>query len=140
MGLLDTLLGSATGGTATLNEQHPLAGALGMLLQQNGGMEGLMAKFSQGGLGGAFASWVGTGQNQPISAAQIQSVLGSEQVQAMAAKMGVDPSQASAFLAEHLPRIVDKLTPTGQVDPTANHQQGLMALLPSLLESLSTHK
>ncbi len=41
------------------------------------------------------------------------------------------------FLAEYLPKIVDKLTPTGKVDPTADHQQGLAALLPSLLQSLS---
>jgi len=39
-------------------------------------------------------------------------------------------------LAEYLPKIVDKLTPAGKVDPTADHQQGLAALLPSLLQSL----
>lgn len=51
--------------------------------------------------------------------------------------MGVDPTLASNFLAEYLPKIVDKLTPAGKVDPTADHQQGLAALLPSLLQSLS---
>jgi uncharacterized protein YidB (DUF937 family) len=50
--------------------------------------------------------------------------------------MGVDPNLASQFLAEYLPKIVDKLTPTGKVDPTVDHQQGLAALLPSLLQSL----
>jgi uncharacterized protein YidB (DUF937 family) len=76
------------------------------------------------------------GENQSISANQIQNVLGSEQVKALAAKMGVDPAQASNFLAEYLPNIVDKLTPTGKVDPNADHQQGLAALLPSLLQNL----
>ena len=76
------------------------------------------------------------GENQPISSNQIQNVLGSDQVNALAAKMGVDPAQASHFLAEYLPKIVDKLTPEGKVDPTADHQQGLTALLPSLLQSL----
>jgi len=84
----------------------------------------------------AFASWVGLGENEPISSNQVQNVLGSEQVNALAAKMGVDPAQASHFLAEYLPKIVDKLTPTGKVDPNADHQQGLAALLPSLLQSL----
>jgi uncharacterized protein YidB (DUF937 family) len=51
--------------------------------------------------------------------------------------MGIDPAQASGFLAEYLPKIVDKLTPAGQIDPAADHQQGLAALLPSLLQSLS---
>jgi uncharacterized protein YidB (DUF937 family) len=76
------------------------------------------------------------GENQSISGNQIQNVLGSDQVSALAAKMGVDPAQASHFLAEYLPKIVDKLTPAGKVDPTADHQQGLAALLPSLLQSL----
>jgi uncharacterized protein YidB (DUF937 family) len=76
------------------------------------------------------------GENQPISSNQIQNVLGSEQVNTLATKMGVDPAQASHFLAEYLPQIVDKLTPTGKVDPNADHQQGLTALLPSLLQNL----
>jgi hypothetical protein len=43
----------------------------------------------------------------------------------------------STFLADYLPKIVDKLTPAGKIDPNADHQQGLAALLPSLLQSLS---
>jgi uncharacterized protein YidB (DUF937 family) len=77
------------------------------------------------------------GENEAISSNQVQNALGSEQVKALAAKMGVDPAQASSFLADYLPKIVDKLTPQGKVDPTADHQQGLAALLPSLLQSLS---
>jgi uncharacterized protein YidB (DUF937 family) len=76
------------------------------------------------------------GENEPISANQIQNALGSDQVNALATKLGVDPAQASNFLAEYLPKIVDKLTPAGKVDPNADHQQGLAALLPSLLQSL----
>jgi uncharacterized protein YidB (DUF937 family) len=74
-------------------------------------------------------------ENQPISSNQIQQALGSDQVRALAARMGVDPALASQFLAEYLPKIV-KLTPKGKVDPTADTQQGLAALLPSLLQSL----
>jgi uncharacterized protein YidB (DUF937 family) len=77
------------------------------------------------------------GENESVSSNQIQNALGSDQVKALAAKMGIDPAQASGFLAEYLPKIVDKLTPAGKIDPTADHQQGLAALLPSLLQSLS---
>jgi uncharacterized protein YidB (DUF937 family) len=76
------------------------------------------------------------GENETISATQVKNVIGSDQVNALAAKMGIDPAQASHFLAEYLPKIVDKLTPAGKVDPNADHQQGLTALLPSLLQSL----
>ena len=114
-----------------------LIGLLGGLLAQSGGLQGLANKFAQSGQGNAFQSWVGMGENQPISSNQIQNVLGSDQVNALAAKMGIDPAQASNFLAEYLPKIVDKLTPEGKVDPAADHQQGLAALLPSLLQNLS---
>jgi uncharacterized protein YidB (DUF937 family) len=113
-----------------------LIGVLGGLLAQSGGLQGLANKFAQSGQGNAFQSWVGMGENEAISSNQIQNALGSEQVNALAAKMGIDPAQASAFLAEYLPKVVDKLTPAGKIDPTADHQQGLAAVLPSLLQSL----
>ena len=137
MGLLDSILGAVSGKTEGSSGAAQLIGVLGGLLAQSGGLQGLANKFAQSGQGNAFQSWVGMGENQPISNNQIQNALGSEQVKALAAKMGIDPAQASTFLAEYLPKIVDKLTPEGKVDPTADHQQGLAALLPSLLQSLT---
>jgi len=136
MGLLDSILGAATGKSDASGEANPLIGIVGGLLAQSGGLQGLANKFAQSGQGNAFQSWVGMGENQPVSSGQIQNALGSEQVSAIAAKMGIDPAQASGFLAEYLPKIVDKLTPAGKIDPSADHQQGLAALLPSLLQSL----
>jgi len=136
MGLLDSILGAASGKSDASGGVTALVGVLGGLLAQSGGLQGLANKFSQSGQGNAFASWVGMGENQPISSNQIQDALGSDQVNALAAKMGVDPAQASHFLAEYLPKVVDKLTPTGKVDPNADHQRSLAALLPSLLQSL----
>jgi uncharacterized protein YidB (DUF937 family) len=77
-------------------------------------LQGLANKFSQSGQGNAFSSWVGMGENQPVSSDQIQKALGSDQISALAARMGVDPVLASQFLAEYLPKIVDKLTPRGR--------------------------
>jgi uncharacterized protein YidB (DUF937 family) len=137
MGLLDSILGAVSGKTDGPGGAAQLIGVLGGLLAQSGGLQGLANKFAQSGQGNAFQSWVGVGENQPISSDQIQKALGSEQVKALAAKMGIDPAQASNFLADYLPKIVDKLTPEGKVDPAADHQQGLAALLPSLLQSLA---
>lgn len=139
MGLLDTLIGSFAG-KADPSQQDPIAGALSTLLARNGGIQGLMSKFSQGGLGEVFSSWVGMGQNQPIDASQVRHVLGAEQIGGLASQLGVDPSTASRFLADHLPKIVDKLTPSGQVDPGADHEQGLAAMIPSLLQSLTSER
>jgi uncharacterized protein YidB (DUF937 family) len=136
MGLLDSILSAVSGKSEASGEAAPLIGILSGLLAQSGGLQGLANKFSQSGQGNAFSSWVGMGENQPVSSDQIQKALGSDQIGALASRMGVDPALASSFLAEYLPKIVDKLTPQGKVDPTADHQQGLAALLPSLLKSL----
>jgi uncharacterized protein YidB (DUF937 family) len=137
MGLFDSILGAVTGNSgAEAGGANALIGLVGTVLTQSGGLQGLMSKFSQAGQGNTFSSWVGTGENQPISPDQIQKVLGSEQVSALASKMGIDPAQASQMLSQYLPKIVDKLTPAGKIDPTADHQQGLASMLPSLLQSL----
>ena len=136
MGLLDSILGAAGQGNAA-GGTNQLVGVLGGLLAQNGGLQGLADKFAQAGHGQAFSSWVGMGANQLISSDQIQKVLGSGQVGALATKLGVDPSQASQFLADYLPKVVDKLTPAGKVDQAVNHQQALASILPSLLQSLA---
>jgi uncharacterized protein YidB (DUF937 family) len=136
MGLLDSLMSAASGNTEGSGGAAPLIGILGGLLAQSGGLQGLASKFAQSGHGNAFQSWVGMGENQPISSGEVQNVLGSEQVKAIANRMGIDPAQASNFLAEYLPKVVDKLTPAGKIESGADHQQGLAALLPSLLQSL----
>jgi uncharacterized protein YidB (DUF937 family) len=82
---------------------------------KHGGLLGLVQSFQHGGLGEVVNSWVSTGQNLPISADQISSVLGGSSLQDIAAKLGMTPEQASGHLAELLPQAVDKLTPTGQL-------------------------
>lgn len=137
MGLLDSIL-SAVGGTSSdqpAGGENPLLAALGGLLQQNGGLQGLLQQFSKNGLGDLVSSWVGLGENKAVSAEQIQSALGSEQIAGLASKLGIDPQQASGLLSQYLPKIIDKLTPTGQIDDSTNAQQGLAALLPSLMNS-----
>ena len=136
MRLFDSILGAVKGKTDPSGQANPLIGIVGGLFAQSGGLQGLANRFAQNGQGNAFQSWVGMGENQTVSTNEIQNVLGSEQVKAIATRMGVDPAVASTFLAEYLPKIVDKLTPAGKIDPGADHQQGLAALLPSLLQSL----
>ncbi len=136
MGLLDSLLGGLAGDLKTTGEQSPLVETLSALVAQNGGLPGLLSKFSQSGLGDAFSSWVGTGKNAGISPAQIINALGHDQVHNVAAKLGTNAEDASGFLATYLPQIIDRLTPSGQVPAGSENSQGLAALLPTLLKSL----
>lgn len=113
MGLLDSVAGAMLGKLG--GEQGGMAQIAMDLLNQNGGLSGILDKFKQGGLGEAAASWVGKGENMPISADQIASVLGNGQLAEMAAKFGINPETLSAQIAQHLPGVVDKLTPDGEV-------------------------
>src|SRR6202162_1537034 len=102
------------------NSSNPLASSgMPMINNQPGGISGLIQQFHDKGMGGCVASWVSTGQNLPISADQIQHVLGSEQVKELAAKAGISPDVASSHLAQLLPMLIDKLTPNGQLPQAA---------------------
>lgn len=120
MSLLDDVLREVSGaaGGAADPSQHSLATDLLGMLSGGGmsrGLGGLVDMFNQHGLGDIMSSWVSTGRNLPISPDQIQSVLGSAQVQALAAKAGIDASRASQLITEILPQLVDRATPNGEL-------------------------
>lgn len=115
MGLFDQVVGALAGGET--GGQGRLLEVVMQLINDPkiGGLQGLVQMFQQGGLGEIVNSWVSTGQNLPVSAEQIQSVLGGSSLQAIAAKLGVSPEQASGSLADMLPQLVDRMTPNGQL-------------------------
>jgi len=125
MGLLDSVLGSLSqGGSGSGNAL--LDTVLSMIGDpRSGGLEGLIAKFQQHGLGDVAASWVSTGQNLPISGAQVQEALGSGELASLAQKLGMSSGDVSSQLAQLLPGVVDKLTPDGRV-PDAGSLGDLM--------------
>jgi uncharacterized protein YidB (DUF937 family) len=115
MSFLEDMAGKELGGMLSGSSNPLAAGVMQMINNQPGGLSGLIQQFHDKGMGGLVSSWVGTGQNLPISADQIQHVLGSEQVKELAAKAGISPDVVSSHLSELLPVLVDKLTPNGQV-------------------------
>ncbi len=114
MGLFDGLSGIFNQFESLQSNQ--IAGPLMDELGQHGinGVSGLVAQFQQSGFGEHVSSWIGDGQNLPIDAGSIQQALGMPVIQNLAAKYGVDTNQVSNLLAQHLPGIVDHLTPGGQ--------------------------
>jgi uncharacterized protein YidB (DUF937 family) len=114
MGILGDIVGKvfSSGGTQS-NLVNEVMGLLNN--QQMGGIEGLVQKFSGKGLGDIVNSWVGTGQNLPVSPQQIQQALGNDTIKQFASKMGVNPDQVTQQLSDLLPKVVDKLTPNGQI-------------------------
>ena len=114
MSLFDSVMGAVSG---HVQQQGGMASVLGGLLANNGeagGLDGLVEKFKQAGMADQVNSWIGNGQNLPISAEQISQILGSDVVRNIAAKLGIDPDQAAQQLSALLPGLIDKLTPNGQ--------------------------
>lgn len=137
MGLLDSIVGQVAGalGGAAPGQQGGLLEAVTGLINnpQTGGLQGLIQTFEQQGLGQVISSWIGTGQNLPISAEQLQSVLGNEQVQALAQKLGLSPQDITSHLSQLLPQVVDKVTPEGVV-PQGDALQSAIGMLGGLFK------
>jgi uncharacterized protein YidB (DUF937 family) len=135
MGLFDQLLQAAPGLAGQVARNPQLVSAAASLLSQRpgsiggtGGLAGLVSAFEQKGLGNLVNAWVSTGPNPPVSAAQVQQVLGSDVVQQIATHAGLSPGDASSSLATLLPALIDHLTPNGQV-PQAGALEGMLSSL-----------
>jgi uncharacterized protein YidB (DUF937 family) len=126
MGLLDGLLGGLMSGGSQDPRQQ--GGGMGggmmaaaiipivlQLLQRNGGLGGLMQKMQQAGYGSQGQSWVGAGQNQDISPDVLSQIFGQGQLQDIASQLGMSHEQAASSLAQALPQVVDRMTPSGSI-------------------------
>ena len=152
MGLLDSMLGSVLGGQQQAGASSGGLGSLISMVTNNpqlmqsvtamlsneggqGGLGGLIAKFQQAGLGDVVGSWVGSGQNQPVSGEQLTDVLGEDTMAGLAEKLGVSQGNAASQLSDILPSLIDKLTPQGQAPAGGLGSSGdLMGMLGGLLQ------
>lgn len=115
MGLFDQVAGMLLNGDAKKYQ------AVLSWVEQQGGIQALLDKLRQGGLGEIVASWLSSSlENHSLSGEQITSALGSPAVAALGEKLGVDSAAASSLLAEYLPKVIDALSPQGDVDPAAH--------------------
>lgn len=109
-----------------------LAGGQGRSAQAGGGpLGGLAEQFQQAGLGDVLGSWIGTGQNRPVSADQLGQVFGQDQLSELGAKLGMGGGDLASELSQILPGLVDQMTPQGQLpEPgAAGGNDGLFGML-----------
>lgn len=104
-GVLGQVLGAALGGGG-----GAAGGGGGM-----GGLGALLEQFQRGGMGEQAASWVGRGENLPISPDQLSQVLGGDMLGKLSQQLGMGQGDVAGQLSQMLPGLVDKLTPDGQV-------------------------
>jgi uncharacterized protein YidB (DUF937 family) len=115
MGIMDQL-GAKASSTMGQNSQSGKAiEMVSQLLNQSGGIQGLVSQLHENGLGHLVQSWIGTGANMPISAEQLASVVGQDKINAIAEKAGIAPSELQQKLSLYLPKVIDLLTPNGQL-------------------------
>ena len=106
MGILDSLENSpAFKGALGQLEGAVLPAVLSEVLGSGsqGGLSAIVAKLQQAGLGDQVKSWIGNGQNLPITAEQLQQVLGSDTVRQLAARYNIPVDQITQILAQQLP-------------------------------------
>jgi len=118
MGILDSvigMLGDKTSGSSSSNALVEQIGAMIASSGSGGGLSGLMQSFDRAGLGHVISSWVGTGQNLPISPDQLKQVLGQGKIAQIAGSLGLQPDQVAGQLSQLLPHLVDRITPNGKL-------------------------
>ena len=125
-GLLGGKPGSASAPTVGANPnaslKELLPGGLGELLggpaagtALSGGLGALIKEFQQHGLGPAAQSWVGTGPNEKIASNDLARALGTDTLEALSKQTGVGREDLLAELSQHLPNLIDQLTPNGRL-------------------------
>jgi uncharacterized protein YidB (DUF937 family) len=118
MGLLDNL-GDMLKGVLGQEAAGAMPALISAALAKTdlGNLNGIVAQLQQGGLGNQVASWLGSGSNLPVSADQLRSALGSQQVRELAGHLGLPVDQALNVLSAHLPGLVDQASPNGTLPP-----------------------
>lgn len=151
MGLLDSVLGGLFGNNPNAS---PLQSILGSLLagqgqgqgqadaqarakaqaqpqgysdqqSQVGGLPGLIEAFTRAGMGGVVGSWVGQGQNQPVSPGQLSQVFGQDQINKWSQQTGMPQQSVLSELSNLLPHAVDRVTPNGEIPSSPFDAPGL---------------
>jgi uncharacterized protein YidB (DUF937 family) len=107
MGFLDGMIGGMVGAA--------MVPVVNSLLEQHGGVQGIVNQFETNGLGSTVNSWVQQGPNHPVAPEHVQKAFGDQTLNELAAKAGMTPQELAAKLAQVLPHTVDALTPDGVV-------------------------
>jgi uncharacterized protein YidB (DUF937 family) len=120
-GLLGGSSSGSGGATATKAGGMNLGAIVAVLgpivakLLKNGGLSKMMQGARASGLSAEADSWVGTGENAPVSGQDVRAVVGEDTVQELAQGAGISEDEAAQVLAHVVPQVVNGVTPNGQV-------------------------
>ncbi|MEX0671067.1 MAG: YidB family protein [Pirellulales bacterium] len=75
----------------------------------------VVKQFEEKGMRDQVDSWVRTGPNKPVDRRQVEDAFGQRELEDIARSKGIDRDQLAEVLAKYIPRIIDELTPSGQL-------------------------
>jgi uncharacterized protein YidB (DUF937 family) len=92
-------------------------GAAGSVI--SGGLGDLLKQLQQNGHGETANSWVSPGPNKQIAPGDLANALGADQINSLMSQSGLSREDLLNGLSQHLPDVVNHLTPDGRL-PTEN--------------------
>ena len=130
MNLAKGMLAKKIGGNS-----DAVGGVLDGLLGQGDKMDigSLISGFKDKGMGDVAESWLGDGENAPVSTDQLKEVLGGDQVAEAAAKLGTDEGSLLSGLQDALPQLVDKASSGGSLLDSVGGIGGLAGMAKKFL-------
>ena len=125
MGAFDNLISGMVKGVLGQVDMAAVPAVLSQILAKTdlGNVGGLLAKLQDGGLGNQVSSWLGNGTNLPLSADQLRTALGNEQLQQVARSAGLPIDNLLGLLSQHLPAAVDAMSPDGSLQETGSLEE-----------------
>ncbi len=125
-GVLGEVLKGVLNGNVTQQQQSQLPDIFGQILKNTdlGSIGGLLKQLQQGGLERQIGSWLGDGQNLPVTPAQIKEALGNDTVKQIAKQLGLPVDEALKKMSEFFPEAVNQASPQGELQSKYQGREG----------------
>ncbi|MBK9434108.1 MAG: DUF937 domain-containing protein [Micrococcales bacterium] len=130
---LDQLMRQILGGSAGAMDISKLTALAQPLLQQiqsSGGLNAVLGKLQQAGLGDQVNSWLGQGGNESVDADKLAEEIGEDRIETLSAESGMSPDEVKSGLSQILPGLVDKMSPSGSLPTSASDLTGMLGQIP----------
>lgn len=114
MSFFESLKAVAAQAVELVQNNPQIVSGIQKIVEDNGGVSGIVQKFKDKGFAEAASSWVGTGENVNIGASDVMKVLGNDSIQELAKKVGLDSEATAGLIGNLLPLVIDKLSPEGK--------------------------
>lgn len=115
MGILDVITGYMTGPDATRPRLLRILEGLFAPAPDGIDLHELLARMDKAGLIDIGRSWTSEGHNKSITVAQVRQILTPHDIKRIASHAQLEEQEVLGMLAEHLPGIIDGVTPNGKI-------------------------